>query len=169
MHPHWLSLAAQSGMRAGSRRAFARRPGGWKEATGSTSNGTLPAGRERFQEALAFVDVARAHPSGLIDGVIAPSQIETCSEALLQEAASAARARGARITIHGAQTMAEHEELLRRTGETAPQMMERLGLLGPDLIIGHCIFLDHHSWTRQRTLVTWPDCPNRGRALRIVR
>ena len=108
-------------------------------------------GRERFQEALAFVDVARAHPSGLIDGVIAPSQIETCSEALLQEAASAARARGARITIHGAQTMAEHEELLRRTGETAPQMMERLGLLGPDLIIGHCIFLDHHTWTRQRT------------------
>ena len=69
----------------------------------------------------------------------------------MQEAASAARARGARITIHGAQTMAEHEELLRRTGETAPQMMERLGLLGPDLIIGHCIFLDHHSWTRQRT------------------
>ncbi len=47
--------------------------------------------------------------------------------------------------------MAEHEELLRRTGETAPQMMERLGLLGPDLIVGHCIFLDHHAWTRQRT------------------
>jgi cytosine/adenosine deaminase-related metal-dependent hydrolase len=108
-------------------------------------------GRERYEEALAFIDEARAHPSGRIDGVIAPSQIETCSESLLQEAASAARARGARLTIHGAQTMAEHEELLRRTGETAPQMMERLGLLGPDLIIGHCIFLDHHSWTRQRT------------------
>jgi cytosine/adenosine deaminase-related metal-dependent hydrolase len=56
-----------------------------------------------------------------------------------------------RITIHAAQTMAEHEELLRRTGETAPAMLERLGVLGPDLILGHCIFLDHHSWTRQRS------------------
>jgi cytosine/adenosine deaminase-related metal-dependent hydrolase len=56
-----------------------------------------------------------------------------------------------RITIHAAQTMAEHEELLRRTGETAPAMLERLGVLGQDLILGHCIFLDHHSWTRQRS------------------
>lgn len=151
VHPHWLSLAAQSGMRGWLAPGF--REAAWRMEGSHRLDfeWNVARGRERFQEALAFVDVARAHPSGLIDGVIAPSQIETCSEALLQEAASAARARGARITIHGAQTMAEHEELLRRTGETAPQMMERLGLLGPDLIIGHCIFLDHHSWTRQRT------------------
>ena len=66
-------------------------------------------------------------PSGRIDGVIAPSQIETCSEELIQEAVAEARSRGMRITIHAAQTMAEHEELLRRTGETAPAMLERLG------------------------------------------
>jgi cytosine/adenosine deaminase-related metal-dependent hydrolase len=108
-------------------------------------------GRERYAEALAFVDQARAHPSGRIDGVIAPSQIETCSEGLIQDAVAEARNRGMRITIHAAQTMAEHEELLRRTGETAPAMLERLGVLGPDLILGHCIFLDHHSWTRQRS------------------
>jgi cytosine/adenosine deaminase-related metal-dependent hydrolase len=30
-------------------------------------------------------------------------------------------------------------------------MLDRLGVLGPDLILGHCIFLDHHSWTRQRS------------------
>ena len=83
--------------------------------------------------------------------MIAPSQIETCSEELIQEAVAEARSRGMRITIHAAQTMAEHEELLRRTGETAPAMLDRLGVLGPDLILGHCIFLDHHSWTRQRS------------------
>jgi 5-methylthioadenosine/S-adenosylhomocysteine deaminase len=47
--------------------------------------------------------------------------------------------------------MAEHEELLRRTGLTALRYLDRIGVLGPDLIIGHGIFLDHHSWTRQRT------------------
>jgi cytosine/adenosine deaminase-related metal-dependent hydrolase len=150
-HAQWLALAAESGLRAylapGFREAQWRMAGShrldfeWNEARG----------RERYAEALAFVDQARAHPSGRIDGVIAPSQIETCSEELIMEAVSEARRRGMRITIHAAQTMAEHEELLRRTGETAPAMLERLEVLGPDLILGHCIFLDHHSWTRQRS------------------
>ncbi|WP_262298375.1 amidohydrolase family protein [Microvirga sesbaniae] len=150
-YPQWLPLAAESGLRAylapGFREAQWRMAGShrldfdWDEARG----------RERYAEALAFVEEARAHPSGRIDGVVAPSQIETCSEELLRMAVGEARSRGLRITIHAAQTMAEHEELLRRTGETAPAMLERLGVLGPDLILGHCIFLDHHSWTRQRS------------------
>jgi len=149
--PKWLSLAADSGMRSylapGFREAQWRMAGShrldfeWNKAQG----------RERYAEALAFVDQARVHPSGRVDGVIAPSQIETCSEELIQEAVTEARSRGMRITIHAAQTMAEHEELLRRTGETAPAMLDRLGVLGPDLILGHCIFLDLHSWTRQRS------------------
>ncbi len=151
VHPLWLPLAAQSGMRAWLAPGF--REAAWRMEGSHRLDFSWDKvrGRERYQQALAFVDEARAHPSGRIDGVIAPSQIETCSEELLREAAAEARSRGYRITIHGAQTMAEHEELLRRSGETAPQMMERLGLLGPDLIIGHCIFIDHHSWTRQRT------------------
>ncbi|MBJ6127092.1 amidohydrolase family protein [Microvirga splendida] len=150
-HAQWLTLAVESGLRAylapGFREAQWRMAGShrldfeWNEARG----------RERYAEALAFVDEARAHPSGRIDGVIAPSQIETCSEELITDAVAEARRRGVWITIHAAQTMAEHEELLRRTGETAPAMLERLGVLGPDLILGHCIFLDHHSWTRQRS------------------
>lgn len=149
--PKWLSLAADSGLRSylapGFREAQWRLAGShrldfeWNKARG----------RELYAEALAFVADARAHPSGRIDGVIAPSQIETCSEELIQHAVAEARSRGMRITIHAAQTMAEHEELLRRTGETAPVMLERMGILGPDLILGHCIFLDHHSWTRQRS------------------
>ncbi len=150
-HSKWLSLAADSGLRTylapGFREAQWRMAGShrldfeWNKAQG----------RDRYAEALAFVDQARTHPSGRIDGVIAPSQIETCSEELIQDAVAAARSRGMRITIHAAQTMAEHEELLRRTGETAPALLERLDVLGPDLILGHCIFLDHHSWTRQRS------------------
>lgn len=151
VHPHWLSLAAASGMRASLAPGF--REAAWKMEGNHRLDfdWNVARGRERYAEAMAFIETARVHPSGRIDGVVAPSQIETCSEDLLREAAAEARQRGLRLTIHGAQTMAEHEELLRRTGETAPQMLERLGLLGPDLIIGHCIFLDHHSWTRQRT------------------
>jgi cytosine/adenosine deaminase-related metal-dependent hydrolase len=147
----WLSLAADSGLRSYLAPGF--REAQWRMAGSHRLDfeWSKARGRERYAEALAFVADARAHPSGRIDGVIAPSQIETCSEELIQDAVAEARSRGMRITIHAAQTMAEHEELLRRTGETAPVMLERMGILGPDLILGHCIFLDHHSWTRQRS------------------
>ncbi|UVF18147.1 amidohydrolase family protein [Microvirga terrae] len=150
-HPKWLSLAAGSGLRAYLAPGF--REAQWRMAGSHRLDfdWNKGRGRERYADALAFVEEARAHPSGRIDGVVAPSQIETCSEELLQMAVGEARSRGLRITIHAAQTMAEHEELLRRTGETAPKMLERLGILGSDLILGHCIFLDHHSWTRQRS------------------
>jgi cytosine/adenosine deaminase-related metal-dependent hydrolase len=150
-HSKWLSLAAESGLRAYLAPGF--REAAWRvvDSHRLDFDWNEALGRERYAQALAFVDEARAHPSGRIDGVVAPSQIETCSESLIQDAVAEARKRGVRITIHAAQTMAEHEELLRRTGETAPAMLERLGVLGPDLILGHCIFLDHHSWTRHRT------------------
>ncbi|QPC85477.1 amidohydrolase family protein [Mesorhizobium sp. NBSH29] len=109
------------------------------------------AGRTKYAEALRFLDQILQEPSGRLSGVMAPSQIETCREALIVEAAAEARRRGIPITIHSAQTMSEHEELLRRSGETAPQLLSRLGVLGSDLILGHCIFLDHHPWTRQRS------------------
>lgn len=151
IYDQWLPLATKSGMRAYLAPGF--REAAWKVVDSHRLDFEWDAarGRERYQAALGFVDDARKHPSGRIDGVIAPSQIETVSEDLLRESVAEARRRGFRITMHAAQTMAEHEELLRRTGETTPQLLERLELLGEDLILGHCIFLDHHSWTRQRT------------------
>jgi cytosine/adenosine deaminase-related metal-dependent hydrolase len=150
-HPDWLPIFARSGARGYLAPGF--RQAAWRVADGHRLDYVWDegAGRERFARALETVDAARAHPSGRLSGVLAPSQVETCREDLLADAADAARARGVPLTVHAAQTMAEHEELLRRTGLTAPRYLDRLGVLGPDLIIGHGIFLDHHSWTRQRT------------------
>lgn len=149
-HSKWLSLARDSGLRAYLAPGF--REARWKVTDSHRLDYEWDPGlgRERYAEALDFLDQVIDDPSGRINAVMTPSQIETCSEDLLQEAVSEARRRGIRITIHAGQTMAEHEELLRRTGETAPAMLERLDILGPDLILGHCIFIDQHSWTRQR-------------------
>ncbi len=108
-------------------------------------------GREAFERAMAFVDAAEVHPSSRLRGIISPSQVETCSAELLILSANEARSRGVPITLHAAQTMAEYEELLRRTGKTAVQYLESLGILDERLILGHCIFIDSHSWTRDRT------------------
>jgi cytosine/adenosine deaminase-related metal-dependent hydrolase len=150
-HDCWLPTLAESGARAYVAPGF-------REAAWHVENShrldfrwNETRGREAFARALETVDAAQAHPSGRLGGIVAPAQVETCSPELLQEAAEAARSRKVPITIHAAQTMAEHEELLRRHGLTAVQYLETLGILGPDLILGHCIFIDSHAWTRQRT------------------
>ncbi|MGQ3209910.1 amidohydrolase family protein [Shinella sp.] len=150
-HECWLPTLAQSGARAYVAPGF-------REAAWHVENShrldfrwNEARGREAFARALETVDAAEAHPCGRLGGIVAPAQVETCSPELLQAAAEAARGRKVPITIHAAQTMAEHEELLCRHGLTAVQYLEKLGLLGPDLILGHCIFIDSHSWTRQRT------------------
>ncbi len=65
--------------------------------------------------------------------------------------------------------MAEHEELLRRTGLTAVQYLDRLGILNERLILGHCIFLDSHSWTRQRTEIDMQLLARGGTTVPIAR
>lgn len=152
-HACWLPTLVKSGARAYVAPGF--REAAWhvEDSHRLDFRWDGARGREAFARALETVDAARAHPSGRLGGIVAPAQVETCSAALLQEAADAARSRGVPITIHAAQTMAEHEELMRRHGLTAVAYLESLGLLGPDLILGHCIFVDSHDWTRQRTAV----------------
>ena len=150
-HACWLPTLAKSGARAYVAPGF--REAAWhvEDSHRLDFRWDGARGRDAFARALETVDAARAHPSGRLGGIVAPAQVETCSAELLQEAAEAARSRSVPITIHAAQTMAEHEELMRRHGLTAVAYLESLGLLGPDLILGHCIFIDSHDWTRQRT------------------
>lgn len=150
-HDCWLPTLAESGARAYVAPGF--REAAWhvEDSHRLDFRWNAARGREAFARALEMVDAAESHPSSRLRGILAPSQVETCSPELLQEAAQAARSRKVPITIHAAQTMAEHEELLRRHGLTAVHYLETLGILGPDLILGHCIFIDSHGWTRQRT------------------
>lgn len=152
-HPHdnWIDIMHKSGIRGYVGPGF-------REASWHVHNSHRldfiwdeAKGRDEFERAKACVTAAENHPSDRIRGAFAPSQIETCSEKLLSDGAAAAKSMGVPLTIHAAQTMVEHEELLRRHGMTAPQYLNSLGILGPNLVLGHCIFLDHHSWTRQRT------------------
>lgn len=150
-HEAWLPTLVRSGARAYVAPGFREAQWHVEESRRLDFHWDRTKGREAFARALQIVDEARAHPSGRLGGVVSPSQIETCSAELLQDAFEAALARGAPMTVHAAQTMSEHEELLRRTGLTAVQYLETLGILRENLIIGHCIFIDSHGWTRQRT------------------
>lgn len=133
-HACWLPVLAGSGARAYVAPGF--REAAWHVEGSHRLDFRWDAarGRDAFARAMETVDAARAHPSGRLGGIVAPAQVKTCSPDLLQAAAEAARSRGVPITVHAAQTMAEHEELVRRHGLTAVAYLESLGLLGPHLI-----------------------------------
>jgi len=105
-------------------------------------------GREGFAAALALIDNSARHPSGRLAGVVSPMQIENCTAELLRDSRDAARARGIPFTVHIAQSVNEVREMIRRHGKTPVQWAHDTGILGPDTILGHALFLDTHSWIR---------------------
>jgi cytosine/adenosine deaminase-related metal-dependent hydrolase len=115
------------------------------------------AGRDGLDRALRLIDRARQHPSGRLDGVLYPAQVDTCTEELLRDSAAAARERRLPLQIHAAQSVVEFQEIMRRHGRTPIEWLRQIGVLGDNAIIGHAIFLDHHSWLH------WAN-PKRSRA-----
>ncbi|MAI98050.1 MAG: N-ethylammeline chlorohydrolase [Nisaea sp.] len=143
----WLDILADSGIRACIAPAF-------RDAPWFTRDGHLleydwqdpNRGPDGFAAARQAIDRAFQHPSGRLSGMVAPSQIDTCSEDLLRQAHGYATERNLPLQIHAAQSVTEFIEMVRRHGKTPLQWMHDIGILDDRTIVGHGIFLDHHPW-----------------------
>src|SRR5581483_6105466 len=78
----------------------------------------------------------------LIHAAAAPHSIYTCSQKTLQDAASLARKYHAPILIHTAEMKKEWDDSLKEHGMSPVQYMDKIGLLGPDVVSAHCIYVD---------------------------
>lgn len=140
------------------------------------------AGRAAMDQAVATIDAAIAHPSGRLSGMVAPSQIDTCTPDLIADSFALAQERGLPFQIHAAQSVVEFTEITRRHGVTPLEWLDALGVLKPGAIIGHGIFLndyDHVFWPQandfallQRSGAAVAHCPTvfqrRGIAMNTV-
>ena len=153
----WLAEAEATGMRVCVAPSF--RSGFWYTPNGHEVlyKWDEAAGRRAFEEALAVVDSIPAHGCDRLFGMVAPGQIDTCTADLLQDARDASRERKMPMQLHAAQSVVEFREIVRRHGKTPVEWLEHLGLLAPNFIIGHAIFLDHHSW------INWHEKKDLGR------
>ena len=144
----WIDLFARSGMRGFLAPGYASAR--WRLANDFELQFAWDEerGREGFRTALALIDQAVRHPSGRLSGVVSPMQIENCTAELLRDSREAARERGIPFTVHIAQSVLEVQEMIRRHGKTPVQWAHEIGILGPDTILGHALFLDTHSWIR---------------------
>jgi 5-methylthioadenosine/S-adenosylhomocysteine deaminase len=78
----------------------------------------------------------------LIHAAPAPHSIYTCSPKTLQDSAALARKYHAPILIHVAEMKKERDDSLTKNGMSPVQYLDKLGVLGPDVVAAHCIFVD---------------------------
>jgi 5-methylthioadenosine/S-adenosylhomocysteine deaminase len=79
----------------------------------------------------------------LIHAAVAPHSIYTCSEKTLRDSAALARRYHAPILIHVAEMRKEFVDSLAKNGTTPVQYLERIEVLGPDVVAAHCIWTDN--------------------------
>jgi len=95
-------------------------------------------------EMLAYTEkfLKRWQGDPLIHAAPAPHSIYTCSKKTLQDAAELARKYHAPILIHVAEMKKEWEDSEKANGMSPVQYLEKIGVLGPDIVAAHCIFVD---------------------------
>jgi 5-methylthioadenosine/S-adenosylhomocysteine deaminase len=82
----------------------------------------------------------------LIHAAPAPHSIYTCSEKTLRDASALARKYHAPILIHMSEMKKEWDDSQKQNGMSPVQYMDKIGLLGPDVVGAHCIFVDKADW-----------------------
>ena len=124
--------------------ARALKDGGMRGVVGETIIG-FPAPDNKTSEAAfaytkKFLDSWSHDP--LITPAVAPHAIYTCSEQLLKDAAALARRYHSPILMHLAEAPYEMEVSRHDHGLSPVQYLARIGMLGPDLLGAHCVWLD---------------------------
>jgi 5-methylthioadenosine/S-adenosylhomocysteine deaminase len=83
----------------------------------------------------------------LIHAASAPHSIYTCSQKTLQDSAALARKYHAPILIHVSEMKKEWDDSEKQNGRSPVQYLDKIGVLGPDVVAAHCIFVDEGDRT----------------------
>ncbi len=95
-------------------------------------------------EMLAYTEkfLKRWQGDALIHAAPAPHSIYTCSKKTIQDAAALAKKYHAPLLMHVSEMKKEWEDSEKQNGASPVQYLEKIGVLGPDLVAAHCIFVD---------------------------
>jgi len=78
----------------------------------------------------------------LIHASVAPHSIYTCSKKTLEDTSALARKYHAPILIHVSEMKKEWDDSQKQNGMSPVQYLDKIGVLGPDVVAAHCIFVD---------------------------
>ena len=104
------------------------------------------AGERAFARAVELTQRLDQGRDGLVRGILAPAQVDTCTEELLRETTRVAEELDVPVTLHAAQGVWEFNEITRRHGLTPVEWLHSIDFLSSRVILGHGIFTTGHSW-----------------------
>jgi 5-methylthioadenosine/S-adenosylhomocysteine deaminase len=97
-----------------------------------------------LREAVKFAERVRGRYDGRVDAVLTPHAVDNCSPTLLEATRRAMDEHNLITQIHTAQYAHEVDLIRRRYGDTPVGHLHNIGFLGPDIILGHCVFVSGH-------------------------
>src|SRR6266446_6590888 len=103
-------------------------------APDNKSNSAMLESTEKF--------LKRWQGDALIHAAVAPHSIYTDSEKTLKDSAALARKYNAPILIHVGETKKELNDSREKNGTTPVQYLDKIGILGPDVVAAHCVWVD---------------------------
>lgn len=119
---------------------------GWDETGHMTWDPDPASGEAALEKSVEFAKVHDGAHGGRVRCLLVPAQLDTCSPDLLKATRRAATEHGLRITLHAAMNLPEFHKMLREYGKTPIELLDSIGFLGPDVLLGHCVFHNNHSW-----------------------
>jgi cytosine/adenosine deaminase-related metal-dependent hydrolase len=103
-------------------------------------------GLEGLERAIEFIGKYH-NPDNRFHGILNPDEFYLSTPRMLCETKRAARDLGVGITLHFSEQLFEFHDTLRTTSRTPVGVLAELDFLGPEVILGHCIYLSGHSMT----------------------
>ncbi|MGJ8558060.1 MAG: amidohydrolase family protein [Sulfitobacter geojensis] len=91
-------------------------------------------------DAAAFINANAGRFDGLVQGMLAPDRVETCTETLLKRTMQTANDLDVPVRLHMAQGQMERETVQSLHGTTAPQWLSSFNGLNSRLIAPHATF-----------------------------
>lgn len=98
-------------------------------------------GSRLLYKAMRLCENWHGHSGGRITCRLGPHAADTCSTHYLMSIRSAAENLGLGLVTHVAQSKREGEEIRKRSGKSPVEYLDDLGLLSPQMIAGHCIYV----------------------------
>jgi cytosine/adenosine deaminase-related metal-dependent hydrolase len=93
-----------------------------------------------LDDAIRFIRAQAGRHGGLVQGMLAPDRVETCTRELLTRTMAAADDLDVPVRLHMAQGQMERDTVQALHGTTAPQWMAGFGALTPRLIAPHATY-----------------------------
>jgi len=105
------------------------------------------AGRNGFRQAVEFIETHNGTYNDRIRGFLSPSQVDTCTTALLQDTHALAEQLNVPMQIHVSQSVNEFQAMLQRHGKTPLAWLRDIGVLSPRVLLGHAMIIGGTSWS----------------------